>query len=246
MSLEPFKRAIRLLEANLTPLTRTIRFSNHKFHLLRSIWWNEADQAWFDLEIAPYFRLLEAGNSYRRIVDAGGSSGAFAIAAAAVFPGAMIEVFEPSPRNQIIISRNASKNAVADRVRVHPVGLWNEPARLAFRTHGAISSLQKATMLDRSFAFDETVEVVMLDEWVEREGIDSLDLIKMDIEGAEIEALQGAAKTLQRFHPEILLQAYHLRDGTRTLERCLHQLEALGYRSRKVAGFDGFVHAKIS
>lgn len=242
---EFLKRTIRMVEAQLSPLTETIRFSGHDLHLLRTIWWNEARQDWFDLEIAPYFQALQPGRAFRRIVDAGGSSGSFTVAAGAHFRNAVIEVFEPAPRNRIVIRRNAAKNGLEDRVRVHPFGLWNKAARLAFRTHGAISSLKETTMLDQSLPFEETVEVVTLDAWALREKLDALDLIKMDIEGAEIEALEGAVETLKRFQPEILLQAYHIRDGTRTLERCVSGLNALGYACEEVPGVNGFVYCRV-
>jgi hypothetical protein len=94
--------------------------------------------------------------------------------------------------------------------------------------------------------FEETVEVTTLDVWAAREKIDALDLIKMDIEGAEIEALEGATMTLRRFKPAILLQAYHIREGTRTLERCIAILEPLGYSWREIPGISGFVYARAA
>lgn len=246
MPFTTLKRVIRAAEARITPFSSTVQFDGRSIRLVRSIWWNEADQKWFDEEIVPYFQVLEAERSFRRIVDAGGSTGSFAVAAAMHFPDATIEVFEPSPRNCTIIARNAAKNASGQRIRIHPVGLWNEAARLAFRTHGAISSLEKVTMLDHSLPFEETVDVDTLDAWTASDKIDSLDLIKMDIEGAEIEALEGAIETLKRFRPAILLQAYHIRDGTRTLERCLQILEPLGYSWREIPGISGFVYAQAS
>jgi len=245
MPFSTVKRILRLIEARLSPLENVIRFEGRDLRVVRSMWWYEEHQSWFDAEIIPYFIPLFGDKRLSRIVDAGGSTGMFALAAATRFPDVTIDVFEPSPRQRIMIARNACKNAMSDRIRVHPFGLWNEQDRLAFRSHGSISSLQKVTMLDRSLAFEETVDVTSLDTWAAQEKIEELDLIKMDIEGAEIEALAGATETLKRFRPQILLQAYHIRDGVRTLERCLTLLEGLGYSSREVPGVNGFVHAHV-
>lgn len=47
---------------------------------------------------------------------------------------------------------------------------------------------------------------VTLDDWVEQTGLSRIDLIKMDIDGHEVQALQGAARSLERFHPPILME----------------------------------------
>ena len=45
---------------------------------------------------------------------------------------------------------------------------------------------------------ETTVATVTIDSVVEEEGIDTIDLLKMDIEGHELEALRGATSTLER------------------------------------------------
>jgi FkbM family methyltransferase len=50
------------------------------------------------------------------------------------------------------------------------------------------------------------VATVSLDEYAERQPLDRLDIIKMDIEGAEHAALVGAARTIHRFRPKIAVE----------------------------------------
>jgi hypothetical protein len=45
-----------------------------------------------------------------------------------------------------------------------------------------------------------------LDDWVEREGLSRVDLIKIDVEGAERAVLEGASRTLERFRPSLILE----------------------------------------
>jgi len=47
---------------------------------------------------------------------------------------------------------------------------------------------------------------VSLDEVVTMQGLDRLDFIKIDCEGAELEILEGARETLSRFHPTVVLE----------------------------------------
>ena len=58
----------------------------------------------------------------------------------------------------------------------------------------------------------EGVLVLPLDEIVDELKLERVDFIKMDIEGSEREALQGARKTLARFKPRMAICTYHMRD----------------------------------
>ncbi len=239
-----WKRLIRLIEARLTPQSRTVQFRGHSITLTKSVWWDETTQTWFDAEIESYFRIMRAGPKSTLIVDAGASSGIFSLAAARYFPRAHIHAFEPSPRNQILARRNIRRNHVTERVHLYPVGLWNCAGEFAFHSHGAMSSFEKVSAA-QGVSFDEPAKVVTLDSWAEKIGCEKLDVIKMDIEGAEIEALQGAQETIRHFRPEILLQAYHIREGKRTYERCREILSSLGYTCREAGPEPGFLHGTI-
>lgn len=238
---EVFKRAVRIVEAALTPRRSTFTYLGRDFHSVRSIWWHDAHQASFDAEIPPYFTSLTGGRQYRGICDAGAAVGLFSIAAAVHFPTAHIYAFEPSRRQRIMLRRNLRLNELVRRVEVVPVGLWRSDGVLDFRTIGAMSALRLAT--DLPLDFKEHVPVISLDEWTRRRGVAGIDLIKMDIEGAELEALYGAREVLRRDRPDLLIQAYHLREGTRTFERCAAQLRSLGYEVREDPAGSGLLHA---
>lgn len=240
--LQSFKTAVRRVEARVTPRISTISFRGRPIRLVRTIWWDESQQWWFDKEISPYFDAIR-DRSISSVVDAGTSTGTFSVAIAKLHPGASVYAFEPAARNRILIRRNAYINGVARQVRILPCGLWNEENRLPFRTHGAISSFQKVGMIGEGYSFNETVLVRRLDDWVEGAKIRRLDLVKMDIEGAEIEALLGAEQTLRNLKPDLLVQAYHIRDGVRTLERCQEILEKFDYRSEEIGVQTGFLSA---
>jgi FkbM family methyltransferase len=230
-----------MLEAAVTPRRSHLTFASRDLRFVRSIWWHDAHQASFDVEIQPYFDALPPGRDYRCICDAGAAAGLFAVAACARFPTAQVRAFEPSLRQRIILRRNLRLNGCTRQVDVIPIGLWHSTGVLDFRTHGAIGALRAATELPLTLAFAERVRVDSLDHVVMRHGV-RFDLIKMDIEGAELEAIEGARDTLRRDRPELLIQAYHQRDGARTFERCAARLQSLGYTVREAAS-TGLLHA---
>jgi FkbM family methyltransferase len=50
---------------------------------------------------------------------------------------------------------------------------------------------------------------ISIDDFVSKNGITKVDFIKMDIEGAELKALEGALKTIQQFKPKLAIAMYH-------------------------------------
>ncbi len=66
--------------------------------------------------------------------------------------------------------------------------------------------------------------VISIDDAVTKFGITNVDFIKMDIEGYELPALQGAIHTLQRFKPKLAISIYHKRDDFYAIPLWLHSL----------------------
>jgi FkbM family methyltransferase len=243
--LDPLKNVIRKLEARVTPRKTHIIFRGDALTFYRSAWWVSETQATFDAEILPYLACIEQpASELKYIVDAGAATGLFSIAAWRVYPAAAFMLFEPSARQRLLLARNLRLNGLdATRTRVCQTALWDREDTVAFRTIGAMSAIERTSALAGTLAFAERVTTISLDGWCERENPKSIDLIKMDIEGAEIEAIAGARRALSRFKPELLVMAYHERDGTRTFERCANALVDLGYRVTERAEAKGLLHA---
>jgi FkbM family methyltransferase len=67
----------------------------------------------------------------------------------------------------------------------------------------------------------ETINIITLDDFVEKNTIPKLDFIKADIEGAERDLLLGAKNVLKKFAPKIILCTYHLPDDPEVLEKLI-------------------------
>lgn len=72
------------------------------------------------------------------------------------------------------------------------------------------------------------VKTLCIDDLVEQENLQRLDFIKMDIEGAEMEALIGAQKSIRRFRPKLAISVYHKFEDLWEIPQWLQQLD-LGY-----------------
>jgi FkbM family methyltransferase len=69
------------------------------------------------------------------------------------------------------------------------------------------------------------VPTTTLDQYAEESGIDRLDFLKMDIEGAEVAALRGAERTFRRFRPKLAVE--YNRDTALRADSSIEELDAL-------------------
>jgi FkbM family methyltransferase len=128
--------------------------------------------------------------------------------------------FEPDHNNFVQLSANMNHLA---NVRCLHYGLWSHRSRLRFSNPDQ-SRAGTPGGLDPDGNLE--VEVTGLDELLPDVEI---SFMKMDVEGAEIEALRGAANTIQRNRPKLAISVYHKRDDIFEIPLFIHQLHP-GYR----------------
>ena len=116
---------------------------------------------------------------------------------------------------------------------------WNEKTSLSFHTGNTAGSNtaipdaqgQSGQLLGKLDAQTISVPANTLDYFWETLANESqVDFLKMDIEGAEYEALEGAKKLLA-VTSKIVVAAYHIRDGVPTADKVLEILQTSGFRS---------------
>jgi len=187
--------------------------------------------------------LARKGLMPRTVLDVGANIGQFAIAAAKFFPHATIHAFEPLPSAAAALRRHA---AGLPRVEVHQVALGDREGRAAFRVsaNSVSSSLLRATRA-HSDAFPDAaavqeieVQISTLDRELQNIPLEAPVLLKIDIQGAEAQALRGAASALERIE-HVLIEAslVPLYEGESTLRELSALLENRGFRFETAVGF---------
>jgi FkbM family methyltransferase len=137
-------------------------------------------------------------------VDGGANIGVLALALSRYAPSGQVVAFEPGASNLLLLQRNLERNQVSN-VTVVPKGLWDRSGQLELNVDPQHPGGSYIGPNDGRTVV-EAIEVTTLDAWVETEGLDRLDLIKLDVEGGEPFVLDGAVRTIERFHPTLVVE----------------------------------------
>jgi FkbM family methyltransferase len=161
----------------------------------QDLFWSGAKDA---AEIREALRCMPKGGV---MFDLGANFGYYAITIASALQGdCRIYAFEPNPSTMPRFQRNVALNGTRG-LHLLEVGLSDAPGHaLVVETpaHSGAAYLRQNPL--------SGVPVTTLDLFCELNKIDRLDLIKMDIEGAELRALHGGIATFKRFRPALLIE----------------------------------------
>ena len=131
--------------------------------------------------------------------------------------------FEPDKKNYRRLIANINLNSLDNVIPINK-GLWKENTELRFdNLQSGISSLSPNGNI--------SIPVVKLDDELERLNIPKVDFIKMDIEGAELEAIKGCRKVLNNNNVKLAIASYHIVNGEKTCFELEKMLQKLGFKT---------------
>ena len=139
-----------------------------------------------------------------------------------------IYAFEPDPENY----HQLLKRCPQTQIRPSACGLWRQSGKLSLVP--GVDSMESRLVEDGS----GNIEVVALDNFVRQKACKP-DLIKMDIEGAERPALEGAEELLRRHGPKLQICVYHLPDDLWRIPEYIQRINPdyrffLGHHSQNI------------
>ena len=226
------------------------------------------DPFWFRLELLTGRHERETTAQLDRLarpgmvmLDVGAHVGYYACRyARTIGENGRIYAFEPHPR---IFARLRHNTRPFANVTPAPVALAGAPGTAVLHDYLIMSAsgslhydeamvdLQKAGIgagdvaprLEEQFADQTyTVQTIRADDYLDEQGVRRVDLIKMDIEGAELDALRGLRQTIARSPGVVMVMEYNpaaLKAFGHAPEAVLEEVLAMGFRRAQVIGPDG-------
>ena len=146
---------------------------------------------------------LMRGQQVTGILDAGASTGRISKRYLRMFPDAHVYAFEPQPLYRQVLTMGAQSNprfhpffvALSDVSGTIDLHITKSPGTTSFfRPTKHMRSLYPE---ETTIAAVERVEMITIDNWAETNGHPKIQLMKFDIQGAELKALHGAKRILR-------------------------------------------------
>jgi FkbM family methyltransferase len=139
-------------------------------------------------------------------VDAGAHVGVYSmLAARLVGPDGVVHAIEPQAECTALVDRSRELNALAN-LRTHTLALSDSDGDIELtvdpRTMGGFAG-------SRTGEATATVPALTLDSFARAEGLDRIDLLKLDAAGNEVKALQGAGRLLDGAVGHVICKLYH-------------------------------------
>lgn len=130
--------------------------------------------------------------------------------------------FEFIPNNIRIFEKNVSLNQhLKNSIELVRNPIWSDSStKVYFKDFGPGSRVSLEVLPDR----DGEIETLSIDDLVTQKGLERVDFIKLDIEGAEMDALKGAIRTIRKFKPKLAVALYHSIDDFERIPQLIREM----------------------
>ncbi len=141
----------------------------------------------------------------------------------------VVHAFEPYPRTFDKLETNRKLNPEAP-LKTYNLGLGTQKGTLHMAQHSPLNS--GGFRMTDSVENSVSVAVTSIDDFVVENGISTIDFIKIDVEGFEVQVIEGAKKTLEAFRPVLVFEysLQNIRNQNGNIEEILTYLTDLNYR----------------
>lgn len=179
----------------------------------------------FDEAPRLLWHLLKPGSV---LIDLGSNLGAVSIPLAK--KGVEVFSLDALPQNVVLLEAAKRENGL-NNLKVFNKAVWSAPKKLRIGGHEAWGRVSARGAVK--------VEAVRLDDFVLANKISRIDALKIDIEGAELEALAGMKRVLTEIGPDVVIEANVLTCGAfgYSIHDLFSTLEGHGYHLFRMAGW---------
>jgi FkbM family methyltransferase len=155
-------------------------------------------------------RILQTlARTSKVIIDIGANVGYYTVLLAKSQPvDGFLHAFEPFPASYDVTTRSVAKNNLADKVTVSQTGLSDNSGKSIIyipETSGTSAASMKVLHPEETnLEFEIVLET--LDSYIQKNNLTNVDLIKIDVEGAELFAIRGGWETIRANRPVVFAE----------------------------------------
>jgi FkbM family methyltransferase len=151
-------------------------------------------------------------------LDIGANIGALTLAMADLANEGVVHSFEPSSINHRFLAMNIRQNGLQN-AHAHAIGLGRAAGHAEFTNivgmegcsfvnppDQSVNAVVSAAWGENVMKKSEVVTIRTLDDWMDRQKLDQVDFVKMDVEGCELAVLDGGQETFARYRPKMIIE----------------------------------------
>ncbi len=177
------------------------------------------------------------------VLDCGGHIGSFSMYIKSMWPNAKVLAMEPVPENLELFKKNMERNGFED-VSIIPYALYGNSGTYYIDLAGKQFDAVHVTMQKPSHNEYITIEAKTLDQVVAQNNVPTIDLMKLDIEGAEYHVFEHSLEALSKNVRRIIMEFHPAGDIAKCneiVERLCGGTEPafeLVYETKNILGFE--------
>lgn len=188
-------------------------------------------------------RILKPGMVF---LDVGAHAGYFSLLAARqVGPHGSVFAFEPAPTNFELLQRNIALNGYKN-ISAFPIAGAENSARMKLSLDAKGNDRHSLVLVEEPGSMQNTVEVdtISIDDFLERSDVNTVDLMKIDAEGAECAILRGLRRSLTEGKVRRLVFEFSpsaCEAAGIAPDKFLTQMADFGFRLYRIEGAEGLI-----
>jgi FkbM family methyltransferase len=142
------------------------------------------------------------------VIDGGANIGLFSMYISSIAPGVQIHCFEPAAKTRERLEHNIAANGLQDSIFVHPFALFGYTGKMALKHADSSGDYSFFDRWCNEHQSGELVDCITLRQAVDLCGVKGIDLLKLDVEGAELDIIESTDAITWRRIRKVVLE-YH-------------------------------------
>ncbi len=191
-------------------------------YLSHSLYFGFEGQEWRSYE--KLFSLASKGDN---ILDIGSNIGFTLLNLRKISESGRVIGFEPDKTNYQHCLRNLNQNNFQD-IQLFNFGLGKAKALLPMEVRSEMNRGGNRVAVNGE---GELIQIDTLDSFFPSLDLEKVDLVKIDVEGYELNVLEGGIQTLRRYYPTLFIEVsdQNLRDQNASAKSLIQFLYSIGY-----------------
>lgn len=182
-----------------------MRNYGYQYHVENELFWGGIENGWEKESLVLWHKLSKI---HHNVLDIGANTGLFSLITKAVNPSVRVIAFEPMPKIYEKLLYNVDLNDFKIETTTLALSDFTGEATIYPTNLEHVYSVTVNKKRDdiKDPVHEVKIKTIRLDEYIEKNKIDKIDLIKIDVETHEPEVLSGMGTYLKKFQPTFLIE----------------------------------------